>query len=215
MLAHAPKDLKRPAMACLFNASANDPLAAEAMLAAGMLKPSLELLDRATEDEPPGNLTPNPNPNPTPTQPQPNQTQTQTQTQTLSLSLPQTPTPTLTRRRGLGRRCRAQHLIRAGRRLRYPACRAAPGCARRPAQLPRAWGQPAAEFQRSGRADEPGGEQRRSHGRCAAGRRRRAPGRPARRRQGGRAGGRQRRSLPRRWRPRQPPARPRRRGDPA
>ena len=67
MLAHAPKDLKRPAMACLFNASANDPLAAEAMLAAGMLKPSLELLDRATEDEPPGNLTPNPNPNPTPT----------------------------------------------------------------------------------------------------------------------------------------------------
>ena len=79
MLAHAPKDLKRPAMACLFNASANDPLAAEAMLAAGMLKPSLELLDRATEDEPPGNLTPNPNPcpnpnpNPTtaPTQPKP------------------------------------------------------------------------------------------------------------------------------------------------
>ena len=79
MLAHAPKDLKRPAMACLFNASANDPLAAEAMLAAGMLKPGLELLDRATEDEPPGNLTPNPNPcpnpnpNPTtaPTQPKP------------------------------------------------------------------------------------------------------------------------------------------------
>ena len=66
MLAHAPNDLKRPAMACLFNASANDPLAAEAMLEAGMLSPCLALLERAKEDEPPGNLTPNPKPEASP-----------------------------------------------------------------------------------------------------------------------------------------------------